>query len=328
MKKYFLALFTMAFIASCQQEAEDLAVVNNSTNKSSGENLRMAASFPEQIFLPNGFMPEGIESGKGSEFYVGSLATGAIYKGDFRTGEGSILVPPQAGRSSVGLAFDQRTDLLYVCDISGRAFIYNTRTGAEVAALELTTSMTTFINDCFVTRDAVYFTDSFQPVYYRLPLGSGGRLLWPLAFETIALTNFTFIPGNFNGNGIVDSQDGKQLIIGNMAAGELYLVEPLTGEAQLIDLGGATVPFVDGLVLEGRMLYCVQNFLNQITVVQFKSGFLAGEVVGVINHPEFKIPSTATLFGNRLYAVNARFDVPAPDATTEYDIIAVDKQKR
>jgi len=47
-----------------------------------------ADAFPEIIPLPNGFAPEGIATGTGTTFYVGSLATGQIYRGDLRTGDG------------------------------------------------------------------------------------------------------------------------------------------------------------------------------------------------------------------------------------------------
>lgn len=42
-------------------------------------------SFPDVISLPIGFQPEGIVAGRGPEFFVGSLAVGAIYQGDLRT---------------------------------------------------------------------------------------------------------------------------------------------------------------------------------------------------------------------------------------------------
>ncbi len=71
-----------------------------------------AQVFPEVIRLPNGFQPEGIASGNGTTFYVGSIPTGAIYRGDLRTGEGTVLVPSQAGHSSIGLKYDDRTGLL------------------------------------------------------------------------------------------------------------------------------------------------------------------------------------------------------------------------
>lgn len=57
-----------------------------------------ADAFPDILRLPNGFRPEGIAVGRGTDFYVGSLANGAVYKGDLRTGEGSVLVSGQTGR--------------------------------------------------------------------------------------------------------------------------------------------------------------------------------------------------------------------------------------
>ena len=56
-----------------------------------------SAPFPDVIPLPNGFRPEGIASGLGSTFFAGSIPTGAVYRGDLSTGEGEVLVPPQAG---------------------------------------------------------------------------------------------------------------------------------------------------------------------------------------------------------------------------------------
>ena len=70
------------------------------------------ATFPEEISLPNGFRPEGISIGNGSTFYVGSIPTGAIYRGDLRTGEGGVLVPGVGGRAAIGTKFDR--GLLYV----------------------------------------------------------------------------------------------------------------------------------------------------------------------------------------------------------------------
>src|SRR6478736_4576250 len=45
-----------------------------------------AGNFPAQIDLPNGFFPEGIDSGRGTSFFVGSFIDGAIWRGDLRTG--------------------------------------------------------------------------------------------------------------------------------------------------------------------------------------------------------------------------------------------------
>ena len=59
---------------------------------------KKAKPFPPVIQLPTGFQPEGIEVGKGTTFYAGSVATGAIYRGNLRTGAGAVLVPGGSGR--------------------------------------------------------------------------------------------------------------------------------------------------------------------------------------------------------------------------------------
>ncbi|MFN2469895.1 MAG: hypothetical protein ABR583_02695 [Gaiellaceae bacterium] len=53
---------------------------------------------------------------------------------------------------------------------TGKAFVYDARTGAPLATYQLATTTPTFINDVVVTRKAAYFTDSRQQVLYRLPL--------------------------------------------------------------------------------------------------------------------------------------------------------------
>ncbi|MCL4265317.1 MAG: superoxide dismutase [Anaerolineae bacterium] len=285
-----------------------------------------SAAFPEIISLPDGFRPEGIVSGRPPNAYVGSLANGAIYHFNLLTGEGAILAPGQDGRVAVGLGYDKRTDYLFVSGgPTGTASVYDATSGAEVAVYQLTTTSPTFVNDVIVTRQAAYFTDSSQPVYYRLPLGPGGSLPEPTAVETIALSgDFVFVPGAFNSNGIEATPGGRWLLIVHSARGELYRVDPATGEATLVDLGGGALPNGDGLWLEGHTLYVVQNFLNQIAVVQLNSQYDAGTITDVITHPDFRIPTTVTGVGPYLFAVNARFDTP-PTPDTEYEVVRVNK---
>jgi sugar lactone lactonase YvrE len=278
-----------------------------------------APPFPETIDLPNGFGPEGVVMGRGQTIYTGSIATGAIYQANVRTGAGSILVPAQTGRAAIGLDFDQRTGYLFVAGgPTGNAYVYDTATGATVAIFDLAPTAATFVNDVIVTQSGAYFTDSARPVLYRLPLGPGGRLPDPGVVEEIELGgDFEFVPGAFNTNGIVATPGGKALIIVNSALGTLYRVDPATGEATLIDTGGATFPAGDGLLLVGHRLFVVQNRLNQVSVVRLDASFTSGELVAVLTDPDFAVPTTITRFGGSLYAVNARFGTPVtPD--TEY----------
>ena len=283
------------------------------------------SAFPSPVPLPNGFQPEGIAIGRGTEFFVGSIPTGAIYRGDLQTGQGAILVPGQTGRAAIGIKVDERTNYLWVSGgPTGMAFVYDAGTGAALTSYQLTTQAT-FINDVVVTRNAVFFTDSFRPVLYRVQLDQGGRLLGQEAVSELALSGeFDFEPGSFNTNGIAASPNDKWLIIVNSTLGTLYRVDPATGEAKRIDLGGATVPNGDGILLHGKTLYVVQNRLNQIAVINLDPGLASGVLERTITDPAFRVPTTIARFGNALYAVNARFGTP-PTPDTDYDVVRVNR---
>ena len=329
MKILLAASIFLLTISGCQFD-DRVAIQKDLTdeNETNAASYRMGNAFQEIIPLPLGFSPEGMVNGNEAEFFVGSLAGGAVYKGDLRTGAGSIIVP-QTDKVAVGLDYDERTDYLYVAGSTGVAYVYHGTTGQLIQTIVLNSVAGTFINDVIVTRDAAYFTDSFQEVFYRVWLMNNGRLPATPEVDEIPLTgDFEFSSGNFNGNGIVATPDGKKLILGNSATGILYCVDPLTGIAEEIDLGGDSVPNNDGLVLDGKTLYVVQNFNNQISQIELSADFLSGDIVRVITNMAFRIPTTATLFGSRLYAVNARFDVspPGSDPTgIEFEVVAVDK---
>jgi sugar lactone lactonase YvrE len=285
---------------------------------------------PDNILLPAGFQPEGITLGVGPQILAGSLADGSIYSVDLIKGNGNIVIPPQTPRIAVGLSFDQRSRSLFVAGgPSGAAYIYDPSTGQEVANYQLGPPQgDSFINDVIVTREAAYFTDSFQPFIYRLSLGPGGKLPDPTSGpvdEIFLGGDFTFIPGTFNANGIEASPDGRWLLVINSVTSELYRVDPDNGDATIrIDLGGNSLPAGDGIVREGLTLYVVQNRLNQISVIKLAPDFASGEVVSTITDEDFDVPSTAAIFDGSLYAVNARFGT-APTPTTTYSIVAVPK---
>lgn len=282
--------------------------------------------FPDVIPLPDGFQPEGIAVGKGRTFYVGSIPTGAVYRGDLRTGEGDVLVPAQEGRAAIGLKYDKRTGLLFVAGgPTGFAYIYNGETGENVDEIQLTTG-DSFINDVVITRNAAYFTNSRQPVLYRVPLENRGKLPETLTVEEIPLTgDYVFTPNAFNANGIAATPNGKHLIIVNTVDGVLYHVDPDTGVATRIDLGEGSVPNGDGILLHGKRLYVVQNQLNQIAVVRLQSNFTKGRIVDTITDSDFRVPTTIARFRNALYVVNARFGTP-PTPETEYEVVRVSRK--
>jgi streptogramin lyase len=262
-------------------------------------------NFPDTIPLPVGFQPEGIASGQGSTFFAGSLATGAVVKGDLRTGALVTLVPSASG-PAVGIAVDARNRVWVAGGPSGEIRVYDGTTGE---ALGLYTAGAGFINDLVVTRDAVYATNSFAPVLAVVPLGPGGSLPASGAAEQLPLVGFPAL-GDFNANGIEAGQDGR-LIVAHSAAEALFAVDPRTGEAEQIDLGQA-LPNVDGITRQGTTLYAVQNQLNQIAVIALDPSLASGQVRDTLTNADFDVPTTVSLFGNATYVVNARFGNPSP----------------
>jgi sugar lactone lactonase YvrE len=276
-------------------------------------------SFPETIPLPNGFQPEGIAIGKGDTFYVGSIPTGAVYAGSLRTGTGNVLVPGATGHAATGLEYDHGR--LWVSGAgTGKAFVYSARTGATLNELQLATSAgPTFINDVVVTERAAYFTDSNRPVIYKVSKSGTGL---PGAVTPITLTGDYQQVAGFNLNGIDATPSGRTLLTVQSATGKLFTIDPKTGATKLIDLGGATLPNGDGILLHGRTLYVVQNQLDKIAVVTLNPSLTRGVVTREITDSDFDIPTTIDRFGKWLYAVNARFGTASgPDAT--YQVVQV-----
>jgi sugar lactone lactonase YvrE len=279
-----------------------------------------AAAFPATIRLPRGFQPEGIAI-RGNTFYVGSIPTGAVYRGNVRTGQGAVLVQGASGRAAIGVAIDNRNRLFVAGGPTGRAFVYNARSGALIRSYMLA-SAPTFINDVVVTRTGAYFTDSQKRVLYRVTIGGRGALAE--SAQTIPLTGDFELETGFNANGIDATPNGRWLVIVQSNTGELFRVHPSTGATREIALGGATVPNGDGILLDGRTLYVVQNQLNQIAVLRVNAALTSGTVRTRITDSRFAVPTTIDDHGRRLYAVNARFGATTP-STTDYQVVQVRK---
>jgi hypothetical protein len=272
---------------------------------------------PEVIQLPVGFQPEGIATGDDASFFVGSIPTGAVFRGNFKTGTGSVLVPGHSGRAAAGVAFDERGERLFVAGgPTGKAFVYDAESGEDVATLGLTTTQA-FINDVVLTRGAAWFTDSFNKVLYRVAIARNGSLG---AVQTVPLSGDIVYQPGFNANGIDAARHGKALVIVQSNTGKLFTVKPDTGVTREIDLGGEDVVNGDGILLRGSTLFVVQNFLNRVAVVKLERDLRAGEVVRHITDTELEVPTTIDEFAGRLWAVNARFGVPSPE-TAQYQVV-------
>ncbi|MEU6929929.1 superoxide dismutase [Streptomyces sp. NPDC046374] len=282
--------------------------------------------WPTALPLPAGFQPEGIAIGHSPFAYFGSLANGDVYRASLATGRGRLLsTGPGAGSPTVGLKIDPTERRLFLAGGWGRAIrVVDARSGAPLRSYTGLGAENTMVNDVVLTPGAAWFTDSYQPQLYRLALDRSGDPVGPPV--TVPLGGDWVQGPDFTANGIERTPDGRALLVVNTIAdgGTLMRVEPATGRASAVDLGGLRIPNGDGLLLVGRNLYVVQQATNEVNVVRLNAGGTRGTPVARITDPRFRIPTTAAAWGDRIYLPNARFDVD-PTPTTEYDAVAVDQ---
>jgi sugar lactone lactonase YvrE len=278
------------------------------------------AAVPTTIPLPDGFGPEGIAIGAQPLAYFGSTVDGSIYRASLVTGRGRII-SQGPGTPSVGLKIDERERLFVAGGPAGDGRVVSASTGEVLASYTFTTAPS-FVNDVILTPDAAWFTDSFNPVLYKVPLGRSGRLPGQDGVVTVPLTGDIAFQDGFNVNGISRTPDGCGLLVVQTNTGLLFRVDPATGVTSTVDLGGEVLPDGDGILLSGRTLYVVQNVDNQVAVVRLERDGRRGTVVDRLTDARFDVPTTVARFDGRLYLPNSRFLID-PTPTTTYTAVAI-----
>ena len=209
-----------------------------------------AARPAEVIVLPGATSAEGIAAGRGATFYAGDLFAGDIFRGNVRRGTAELFIDAPEGRMATGMKVDVAHHLLFVAGgFTGQGYVYDTRTGATVATYQFaapgpaTAPPTTVINDVAITRHGAWFTDSRQAQLYFVPVSRAG-VPGP-TFSTLALSGpAADTSGDFNLNGIQATANGKTLIVAHSTKGQLYTVDPRTGNSAII--AGVSVPTAAG----------------------------------------------------------------------------------
>ena len=296
----------------------------------------LSASAGEKPFLKtvpvlDGSYHEGFAIGKGHTAYSGS-PDGSIYKVNLRSGKGEILVPaedpfdPDNDCYKLGMRVDPRTNYLFVAGCVGsNAYVFDADTGALIKKYLLTPGFA-IVNDLAITKDAVYFTDSFEPFLYRLPLSKNGGL----PADSSGVTKIPLSPFEIGGyygdgccaaNGIVATPNGKTLIVGNSSNSTILRVDPETGHADEILVDPPLSGFLDGIVLRGGILYILTPYdpdpEDMIQVVELDKDMLTGTLLGEIRDPDLDAVASGAIFGNSLYVNNARYNT-YPEFDTEF----------
>lgn len=280
-------------------------------------------NFPDTFDLPDGFQPEGIAIDASGTAYFGSLADGDVYAADLRTGFGAVI-SEGPGTPAVGLKIDSRGRIFVAGGPSGLARVVDSDTGETIRSYAFAPPGQGFVNDVVLTRYGAWFTDSQNARLYGVPIGPRGGLPRS-AFVTVPLRGeWVQDPTGFNANGISTTPDGRALLVVQSVTGFLFRVNPFTGVARRVDLGGVLLTNGDGLLREGRTLYVVRNQLNLVAVVDLNQTGTRGRLVDQLTSPSFDVPTTIAGFRDSLYLPNARFSTP-PTPTTEYAVTRIDK---
>ncbi len=270
-----------------------------------------------QFTLPGeAVYPEGVAYDPSTgDFYVGSTQSGTVYRGNVRDGPSKLevfLPGGMNGRTSVtGMKVDTYGRLFIAGRNTGRAFVYDTVSGDLIKVLTTPPSNNTLINDVTVTEDAAYFTDSFRPVLFRVPLTPedvGEMEAWLNLRETI-------VPhGNgFNLNGVAATADGRHLLTVHFDTGRLYRINIRTKEVIEVDLGGTRLTTGDGLWLEDTTLYVVRETPASVLTIELSGDLATGEPTLALTHPSFSLPTTLAKVDDRLLIVNSQLDGTPPE---------------
>jgi Cu-Zn family superoxide dismutase len=292
--------------------------------------------------------PEGIATdADGTTAWVGSAATGAIFRIDLASGQAAVLSPGGTdGRTAaLGLHLDPFGHLFVAGGATGTVAVIDPATGETIASLGIPPVRDggTFLNDVAVTADGtVYVTDSRRPVLFRAHAtaeGVGDLEPW-LDLSTGPIAD----ADGFNLNGIAATADGTALVAVQTNTGQLWRIDTATGAIQEIAVDGleatdgptppdatssdaeaplGAFPGGDGVVVDGDALTVVQNAAGTLTRLTLSPDATRATVVAAVHDRNLRFPTTAAPAGDRLLVVNAQLDQMGGDPVLPFVVTAV-----
>jgi hypothetical protein len=276
-----------------------------------------SANFPARIDLLDGFFPEGIENGRGTSFFVGSMVDGAIWRGDLRTGSGAELAAGAPWRASAGIAYEARRNRIWVAGVgpplngSADVRVYDALSGALLATYQPTG--VGLLNDVAVTKGGD-LRHRLEPRAARCDPPSAGWLA-PAFRRREALDGRRRLRADGGLQPERDRGRERRPARGAVCGGQALPSRSGHGQRRRDRSRRGYAHLPRPLELLGHTLYVVRPFDNRVTSLGV--GLASGVVLGDLTDPSLDIPSTATVAAGRLWAVNLRFTTP-PKPTTPY----------
>ncbi|WP_330233358.1 superoxide dismutase [Nocardia sp. NBC_00508] len=286
----------------------------------------------------NRIYPEGIALDvRTRDSYVGSYATGAVYRATPNARQAEIFLPEGAHghKTANGLKVDS-AGRLWVTDSTTGVAVYDIATRALLADFAVPGADPRFVNDLAIAPDGTaYLTDSFRSVIYRVTPGQlaaaiaqGGRgELTP--HVDLRSTLGPIEPGTFTLNGIVTDPAGRYLLTVDMPRGNLYRIA-LTSEANPISkvtLHGGDLRQGDGLELRDATLWVAHNTTNTISRWTISDDGATATRTHQHTDESLAIPTTLVRDGNRTLVVSSQFDKGGPmgpGTPAPFTVVSVD----
>jgi len=206
----------------------------------------------------NATYPEGIARQPNSPyFYVGSALTGDIYRGSvYEKHLVHFLTGSTYGLSgALGMKIDSEDRLYVAGSFSGTLFVFDLHTKKLLHRFNNGVGQNkTLLNDLAIDQAGnVYVTDTFLPTLFRVTATEVNKPTVDLPLEKWIDLNATMGPG---GNGIVVTEDQKNLLVADINAGEIWRVVISSRKVDKVDFGGVAV----GFTLSGVYMSSLANF--------------------------------------------------------------------
>ncbi|MFJ9848978.1 SMP-30/gluconolactonase/LRE family protein [Streptomyces sp. NPDC101150] len=265
--------------------------------------------------------PEGIAADpRTGDIYVGSYATGAIYRAVPGHRAARVVLPSGTdGRTTAnGLKVD-RAGRLWVIDSTAGVAVYDLRDRSLIARFDVPGGAEPFVNDLAITPDgSAYLTDSKRNVVYRVTprqlaraAAHGGRAALTTAYDLRGALPAD-PPDAARLNGIVADPSGRYLLTVDMTAGTLYRIDLASGAVRQVALHGGDALHGDGLELRGNTLWVVHNATNAISRWRLGDDGATARMERRVSDPALQIPTTLVRSGGRTLVVRSQFDKGGP----------------
>ncbi|MEU8783438.1 superoxide dismutase [Streptomyces sp. NPDC048637] len=265
--------------------------------------------------------PEGITADpRTGDIYVGSYATGAVYKATPGHRTAQVFLPSGTdGRTTANGVKADRAGRLWVIDSTTGVAVYGLHDRKLIARFDVTGSARSFVNDLAIARDgSAYLTDSYRGVLYRVTprqltraAAHGGRAELTTAYD---LTRG--IPdapaGGVALNGIVADPSGRYLLTVDMTAGTLYRVGLASGAVRQVALHGGDALHGDGLDLRGDTLWVVHNLTHTISRWKVGGDGASAHMERRIADRALQLPTTLIHSRGQTLVVRSQFDKGGP----------------